>query len=304
MPRIDDLNSGCYIKSEEEIPEEYRNQLTTESEEIVSTPIISGEKGNVIEEDEIADMFSDTQTEYLGHGTIGGEEIINLILQTGLKVKNPEAIRGYDSHLRGVDSTTSELGNGKTDLFSEIKEKLENWPHNDAKDIIIISIPKEYIVSQNSAILGTDRYEAICIGSEEQGYRLRPEFIKGIYNANTHSFTLNENFYKNLPQETKQQLLESVKQKYIQLYANRSILSPKEDEYMALEGEDLEKLTLEWYKVQFSKLKEKQARRQQFDDELFEICKDTTVTEFNGISEILRGEDQQEQTAEYERNGG
>ena len=158
--KVDDLKD-YFIESEEDIPEEYRKQLSTQIEEINSIPIISGEKGNVIEEEnEIADIFGDEQTGYLGHGTIGGEEIVNLIFQTGLKVKNPKAVRSYDNHLRGVASTTIEWGEGEPDLFNKIKEKLRNWPHNEAKDIIIISIPKEYILS-TAVRLGTDRYEAV-----------------------------------------------------------------------------------------------------------------------------------------------
>lgn len=299
-----------FIDSEDDIPEEYRKKLEQPSVTLEKTPsckIIPGKKGTTItKRSDILDIFRDQQLAYLGHGTSGDENILDSILETGLKTKTPKSIRAYSNTLRGLDSTTIPLGPGESSLFEQNEKLLENWPHKNSKNIIIISLPLRYILSRSTKI-GTDLYQAFCIGNEEQGYFLRPEFIRGIYNSDTHSFIENINFFQNLPPEHQQALFEDIKEKFIMSYATSAVLPPANDPRTTLSGTDLEKATLEWYRIQLQKLKEHQTRQTTYteefegtlDDDWLELCSTTTTTGFNEMSQNIK-KTKKENTIEQE----
>ena len=252
------------IESEDEIPEEFRDEVEKRimfgknNQNKTTLPIIPGKKGEKIcLIEDIGKVFIENREIYLGHGTNVSDEEVESILRVGLKVVNPKAIMGYMSTLRGLDSTTILFGEGSEKLFEEQRELLDNWPHKESKNIIIVSIPKRYAMRPCDARGGScDFYEAFYDGSEEKGFVLRPEFIKGVYNADSHSFILNEKFYMNLPDAQREKLLEEVRKKYIKLYSENAVCDPRKAMYpLDLDEAELKELAIEWYKVQLQRFR-------------------------------------------------
>ena len=194
MPSIMNFFKNYVINSEEDIPTEYRAKIEEklsnepQSIQLVASAQIVGKRGNVVSSNkDIGKEFSDENLWYFGHGTNGNEMVLTSILENGLKTVDMEKAHGNIGHLYGLDSTTIEFGAGNDKLFEKEKGRLDSWPHKAAKNIVIISLPNEYILSTMDIVVCADRYKAFYVGSKEQGFRLRPEFIKGIYNAETQS---------------------------------------------------------------------------------------------------------------------
>lgn len=308
MPAVWETYKNYVIESEEDIPEKYRKEieerLNAEESSIQADfpKIISGKKGKTIsEEKDIGEIFSDGQELYFGHGTCGGEEVINSIFEIGLKTINPEDAKFYGNTLRGLDSTTIEFGEGTDSLFSEQKDLLNNWPHKGSKDVVIVSIPRKYVL-RNKEVGLADLYEPYYVGSKEKGYRLRPEFVKGVYNSDSHSFTLNDNFYQNLEPEEQNKLFEEIKQQYIKSYAEYSNLSPKEvKKPLPLNENELEQLMIEWYKNQLERFRmDKIFEPQKLDKELHEMANGSRISDFNDTIGSIREDAQQEMEEDKE----
>ena len=302
MPNIFAMFKDYVIESENDIPQKYREEIEKRlnsekyTEPTETLEIISGKRGNIVsEESKIEDVFKSEQDFYFGHGTAGGEQVISSILESGLMTVNPEAIQAYVNTLRGLDSTTIVFGEGSNSLFNEQKNLLDNWPHKGSKDIVIISIPRKYVL-RNTEVGLVDLYEPFYTGSIEEGYKLRPEFIKGIYNADSHSFTLNDNFYQNLNPEQQKKLFDTIKQQYIRLYAEHSIVSPKAvKKTLPLNETELEQVTIEWYKIQLERLRrDKTFQPDMLDSNLHEIASETLMSDFNNTTRSIRNDAQQE----------
>lgn len=290
------------IESEEDIPEEYREEiekrLTSEehTKQTETLEIIPGKRGKVVsEESKIEDMFKSEQDFYFGHGTPGGEQVISSILENGLMTVDPEATKSYMDTLRGLDSTTIVLGEGADSLFSQRKDLLDNWPHKGSKDVVIVSIPKKYAL-RNTEVGLADLYEPFYTGSIEKGYKLRPEFIKGIYNADSHAFTPNDNFYQNLEPEQQKKLFDIIKQQYISSYVEHSTVSPEAVEPpLPLNETELEQVTIEWYKIQLERLRrDKTFQPDMLDADLHEIAGETLMSDFGETTRSIRDDAQQE----------
>ena len=303
MPSIFAMFKDYVIESENDVSQEYREEIekrlsSREHIEKIETPeIIPGKRDTVVtEESKIKDVFQSKQNFYFGHGTPGGEEVINSILENGLEVKDPEKDRGYMCTLSGLDSTTILLGEGTDSLFSEQKNLLDNWPHKCSKDIVIISIPSKYVLRPIEVGTSSDLYEPFYIGSKEKGYTLRPEFIKGIYNADSHTFTPNSNFYQNLEPEQQKNLFDTIRQQYIKLYAEHSKVSPKAVvKPLPLNETELEEVTIEWYKVQLERLrKDKTFQPNMLNANLHEIAGKTLMSDFSDTTHSIRETVQQE----------
>lgn len=302
MPNIFAMFKDYVIESENDIPQKYREEIekrlsSGEHTEQTETPeIISGKRGElVLEESGIEDMFKSEQDFYFGHGTSGGEEVISSILESGLMTVNPESIKAYGNTLRGLESTTMVFGEGTDSLFDEYKYLLDNWPHKGSKDVVIVSIPKKYAL-RNTEVGLADLYETFYTGSIEEGYKLRPEFIKGIYNADSHAFTPNDNFYQNLEPEQQKKLFGSIRQQYIRLYAERSTVSPEAvKKTLPLNETELEQATIEWYKVQLERLRrDKTFQPDMLNANLHEIAGETLMSDFSDTTRSIRDDAQQE----------
>lgn len=309
MPNFFDVIKDYYINSEEDIPKEYKEiieeRLKDAEEEKLPNEFIPGERGNVIsQEEEIGELFKDENKLYFGHGTPGGDETVELILKIGLKVKDPEAVRGYMDTLRGLSSTTIEWGTGKEDLFDLQKDMLNKWPHKNSDNVVIISAPKDFALYRPEVRGAGDQYEAFYLGNEKEGYRLRPEFIRGIYNSNRHDFVLNENYYENLPDEEQEKIFDEMKQRFIESYAENAILAPKDNERaLPLNEKELEQASIEWYKIQLEKLRRDKEEKQKayeskenevvFADDsvwigLDEISDDVKISDFDETTRVIK----------------
>lgn len=299
MPKIGDIKN-YFIESEEDIPIKYREEIEKRLEagenikEINHSEIISGKMGKVIsEESEIEDLFKDDGELYLGHGT-PNKKVISSILKRGLRTVNSEDFKFYSNTLRGLDSTTISFGEGNKDLFAEQKELLNNWPHKNSRNIVIVSIPKKYALRATEVGWGADLYQAFYTENEEKGYSLRPEFIKGIYDADTKTFTSNENFYQNLESQQQESLFKEISQQYVRAYAEFSKISPEETT-LPLNDNELDEVTIEWYKMQLKNLrKDKKFDSEMLDTQLHEISEDLQVSDFHEITHSIKNHVQQE----------
>lgn len=265
MPSFSDFNN-CFINSISDIPDEYREMVQSMVESgqsaIPSIPsqIISGELGSPISDVTlISSYFSDYDGTYFGHGTMSDDETIESIFQEGLKVKNPQDIRFSDAHLRGLDSTSILFGPGNDQLFEDQKEELENWPHKACSKILICELPSQFVLSSSNSIPSADLYKALYTGSEEEGYIIRPEFLRGYYDAESHSFVPNENYYKNLSPEQQQQLFASISPQFIKTYSQFCVRPPLENPSFPSEYVDVSRATAEWYRVQLERLHERES---------------------------------------------
>lgn len=304
MPSIYEMHKNYIIESENDIPQKYREEIERrlnleKAIEHPETPsVISGKRGEVIsQESELSEIFSSNQDFYFGHGTTGGENVITSILENGLMTVNPEAIKAYGNTLRGLDSTSISFGEGNSSLFSSQKDLLENWPHKESKDVVIVAISQKYILELTD-VRYSDLYGAFYTGSAEEGYKLRPEFIKGIYNADSHSFTPNDNFYQNLEPEQQSNLFEDIKQQYIKLFAENSFVTPSEaKDHLPLDENELEQLEIAWYTEQLKKLRK---------DKSFEtrIIEDVKVSDFNDAVRSIRECVQEELEEDREETNG
>lgn len=164
---------------------------------------------------DIKDNFTNESNEYRGHG-IGSysEEKIKSIFNNGLRC----------SH-NALDFTTLPLGQGSETLFEENKPLMDNWQHKNSKQIIIVSVPIKYKILD---IMGTGLYKQEhaafynTISREEAdklqvatGRYVKPEFVMGMYNAETEQFISNDKYYENLPENEQEIIMDEVKKQYI-----------------------------------------------------------------------------------------
>lgn len=245
----------------------------------------------------IAEFFSDEDCFYLGHGTTGDESTIQSIFETGLRVVNPEAIRPYDSHLRGLDSTSISLGAGSDHLFSYQQKLIENWPHLQSKKIVICALPQKLVLPFICCSPYSDLYRSFYIGSEEDGYSLRPEFIRGYYDVDEGAFIPNTNFYQNLDDDKRQALMNELIACYIDNYAKSSVRSPIDNMDFPKDLVDERNASVQWYKVQLQRLREYEKQKQEratydfshdFDDIFYG---DSSDSEFNAGESISLDDD-------------
>lgn len=316
MPKIAEQIKDYFINSEEEVPKEYKEIIEEKlshsvEKEIISDEYISGKRGKKIsQETELQDFFKDKNKIYFGHGTSGGDEIVNSILEIGLKVKNSKKARETTNTLRGLSSTTIEWNQGTDKLFDEQKAVLDKWPHKGSDNIIIISAPKEYRLLTTDIMGAGDPYEAFYVGSEQEGYRLRPEFIRGIYNANSHSITLNENFYENLPKEAQEKLFEEMKNRFIEAYAKYAMNAPKEtNTALPLDEKGIEQASIEWYKAQLERLRKDIEERETFDSDMVwkdidEMSDDTRISDFDETTKSIKQDVQERKEEKENENEG
>ena len=297
MPSLINMFKNYGIDGEEDIPVEYREEieqrLSTEPKEIQfeATQLTSGVNGTILSDaDKIREAFSDSSVYYLGHGTTGNETILKSILQNGLKTVNPKEIRAYGNTLRGLDSTTIVFGSGNSQLFEQEKWELDNWPHKHSQNIVVVSLPKDYVLRIMDIGTFADPYKPFYVGSEERGFNLRPEFIKGIYNAETHFFTENANFYQSLDEETQKKLFEDIKTAYIKSYAEVSNINPREtSKPLPFNEQEMEKISIEWYKEQLKKLREDRTfDEQDLDKGLHDMANEMTKTDFEDATRSVK----------------
>ncbi|MBR1884494.1 MAG: hypothetical protein IJ809_06175 [Clostridia bacterium] len=304
MPRIDAIGEKDIIDSMDKIPEEYRERVkkVLQSErKTYTTEVVQGEIGDeVLSDEEISSFFADTDDFVLGHGTPGEEEIVSAIFKEGLIVENSEEVEFYMNTLRGLDSTSVALGKGNEKLYNESQQLLNHWEHKDSKDIIIISLPIKYMIPNIPYI--ADKYLPFYVqDTKNGGLLLRPEFIKGRYNARNNSFTPNTNFYKNLEPSKQEELISEVKQKFMEMIINGIKEKPEElKELFNLNEEEFEYLVTCWYAENYKNYIDKRSseKAENIESEIDEFNSDWNENwedEFEDITEKLGKETEREQ---------
>lgn len=280
MPTYSENN--YYINGIEDIPEKYQNRVlnnSSTSSKRYEGSIIPGErKDTLFSFNQISEEFSDEGLLYFGHGTPVDSSTIDKILIEGLNVKNPEAIMGYDSHLRGLKSTSICLGLGEENLYAKESDILNNWPHKGATSIIIIGLPDNYVFKNGQTNFFADQYKQFYVGDDNEGYKLRPEFIKGVYDVTTQTFALNKNFYKNLPENMQKKIYDELDDNYIKAYAENVTLPPDIfNTEIPIDSSKLEDLYVNWYSAELKRVNNEQRRL----EELMEMNEEETLDNSN-----------------------
>lgn len=166
-------------------------------------------------EAQIVQEFSNKENIYYGHG-IGAErqDVIESIFKHGLRCSHEQ-----------LEFTTIPFGEGSDELFKENEETMNNWKHKGSKQIIIASVPRDYhllnlgnLYKKRQAAFYNyfSQEEATKLGLS-QGYYLKPEFVRGVYDANSKSFISNAKYYENLSLEAQKELFDEIKKQYIDL---------------------------------------------------------------------------------------
>lgn len=150
---------------------------------------------------DIKKEFANQANQYYAHG-IGAydENIIKSIFENGLRCSHNE-----------LYWTVLEFGKGSDTLFEENEELLDNWEHKGSKHIMIASLPEVFhLLDVKGTPLFQKRHAAFynTISPEEAsqlgispGLYLKPEFIRGMYDANKKDFIENDRYYENLPEQ-------------------------------------------------------------------------------------------------------
>lgn len=167
---------------------------------------------------EIRKKFSNRSNVYYGHGT-NTDEVVNSIFSNGLFCSRSKY---------SIYWTTCELGMGSDVMFDRNCYKFNNWPHFDAKKIIIISFPPEFeYVSESNQILHSALIDIKKAGNNEFSYEegyFKSEFILGMYDVEQKVFYDNPRYYENLKEEEQQKIFEEAKRKYID-YVREAVLN-------------------------------------------------------------------------------
>lgn len=168
-----------------------------------------------MEQKNIERQFANQANQYYAHG-IGAynEKVIKSIFENGLRCSHNE-----------LYWTVLEFGKGSETLFKEKEQLMNNWEHKGSKHIMIASLPEAFhLLDMMGTPLFQKRHAAFYnnISQEEAkklgivpGLYLKPEFIKGMYDAEKKDFIVNDRYYENLPEEEQRKVLEDVKKQYI-----------------------------------------------------------------------------------------
>lgn len=143
---------------------------------------------------------------YLGHGTgrNNSSEVVASIFKNGLRTKDNSL---YYTAI-GLDTTNTE----------KLENKLNNWPHLESKNVILIRIPIKYInLYGESSDLNGEKFGAFYQEINET-YYLKPKFIISCYSNGI--FIKNPLFEENLSLETIKEL-KSNYQQILEKTANR-----------------------------------------------------------------------------------
>ena len=168
-----------------------------------------------MEQKDIEKQFANQTNQYYAHGIgVYDEKVIKSIFENGLRCSHNE-----------LYWTVLEFGKGSENLFKEKEQLMNNWEHKGSKHIMIASLPEVYhLLDISGTPLFQKRHAAFYnnISPEEAeklgiapGLYLKPEFIKGMYDAEKKDFIVNDRYYENLPEEEQRKVFEDVKKQYI-----------------------------------------------------------------------------------------
>ena len=187
-------------------------------EYLKSVPEFAGER-KFVKLEEIANPCSFNNMMISGHGTASagnGHEIIESIFDEGVK--------GFESLGSMIDKNRSNEVVGSTELgdntvglwssmegeldFQKMKEKLDNWPHRGAKNIILMRFPIDYYHAYTE--VSGERTQAYFTEHKDKNGQatnyIDRRFIIGNYDAETGQVELNPNFEPNITGDFKKEL--------------------------------------------------------------------------------------------------
>lgn len=165
---------------------------------------------------EINKLLNNTQNMYFGHGTgVENDEVTQSIMNNGLRCSHGSLY--FTSVTLGVGSQIQEPE----------QEMLKNWPHNDSKNIIIVSLPLQYKILDTVGIPTYNQRDAAYYYIPDEVKRekfsltnspyVMPEFIVGYYDARNDSFIQNPRYYENLQEHEQKELFNQVKENYFNI---------------------------------------------------------------------------------------
>lgn len=166
--------------------------------------------------EELEDIIKESGFTWLAHGTgRSNDDVIASIFDIGLRTKDNSL---YYTTI-GLSAPTPELIASYKDLnlplptMDKLKEKLNNWPHLNSKNIIIIRVPTMFInMIGDQADLDGEMYGAFFTEQlQENGkatFYLDPKFIVGCYNSETGLVRLNKKFETKLSSKSNEELKE------------------------------------------------------------------------------------------------
>ena len=156
--------------------------------------------------------FNKDNCMFLGHGTTEYNAI--MIIEKGLGLPDYSS-PSFDEN--GIFHTTVRI-NG--DLNKD-KQRLDNWPHNNSKHIVLIAIPKDYVIlkSKDNSLLPYIR-EGVY---DDFTYFVRPEFIMGYYDATKGKVIVNPKFYNNLSKKEQEECDKQTKELFVSVLNSEEI---------------------------------------------------------------------------------
>ncbi len=157
--------------------------------------------------EEFKHLLTNPEFEYYMHGTgrRGNDEqasVVASIFENGL--------RTYKGRLY---LTTEFFGDGDymRQQWNSIKNVMDDWPHMGSKHIIIIRLPKKYLILDSPEELGIRDaafYVDVDEGNSEPTKFINSKFVVGCYHSKTGDFDLNPNFEQELKSDTEKDLME------------------------------------------------------------------------------------------------
>ena len=198
--------------------ERQNNDSAWGEEYLKSVPEFAGEK-KIVKLEELANLYNFDNSMIYGHGTASagdGHEVVESIFDEGVK--------GFESlgSMAGKDRGNSTVGS--TDLmdnaiglwssmegeldFQKMKDKLDNWPHRNAKNVILMRFPIDYYHTYTE--VGSERTQAYFTEHEDKNGQatnyIDRRFIIGNYNAETGQVELSPHFEPNISGDFKKEL--------------------------------------------------------------------------------------------------
>ena len=189
-------------------------------------------------------IFEDENLRYYIHGTgRNGDDadgvITNSVFENGLLMYSAEG--GQNSEALDLTATAHPIGDGSKSLYREVGyDALHNNPHMESKRTIIIALPtayifpKLYLFDDMREAAFTENKEFFTSKEQEEVYKqnnmeeipsyrvLMSEFIVGAYDATSHTFIPNKNFFKNSNTSNREAIFRKVHSNYI-MYLKQQI---------------------------------------------------------------------------------
>lgn len=166
----------------------------------------------------LKDFFNNNKNIYYGHGTgnATSQSAINNIFEHGLRCSN-----------KTLDDTSCSLclGNPSDEEFKDVKHHLNNWPHKSSTKIIIVSLPYELEIIEGGVLYKQRDSAFYYVPDEEKRTKyelsetnyIRPEFVMGCYDSESQEMIINPKYYEIQPQEKQNEIINEVKQNYMQI---------------------------------------------------------------------------------------